>query len=195
MLTDLGRVACPCVHSLNLWQSRALGWKDNWYSLPSSPPSEVSFHAMMWRVGKGGSHGLLDMQLIHWDHRETWGRKAPYQEMLSKQAQWKFVFFVFFLQLRPSSEKDSPIRTVYFPNSLLPSHFVYNSCFFVETYASCLVMFFKFYSLNSTFTQNITHKISPDIPVYLQGHLEDQMFSHIFNLKLPSHLSGMHFPL
>ena len=56
-------------------------------------------------------------------------------------------------------------------------------------------MFFKFHSLNSTFTQNITHKIFPDIPVYLQGHLEDQMFSNILNLKLSSHLSGMHFPL
>ena len=138
MLADLGRVACPCVYSLNLWQSTALGWKDNWYSLPSSPPSEVSFHAVMWRVGKGGPHGLLDTQLIHWDHRETRGRKAPYQEVLSEEAQWKCVFFFFFfLQLRPSSEKDSPICTCYFPNSILPSHFVYDSCFFMETYSSC----------------------------------------------------------
>ena len=100
MLADLGRVACPCVYSLNLWQSTALVWKDNWYSLPSSPPSEVSFHAVMWRVGKGGPHGLLDTQLIHWDHRETRGRKAPYQEVLSEEAQWKCVFLFFFFTVK-----------------------------------------------------------------------------------------------
>lgn len=136
MLADLERVACPCVYSLNLWQSTALGWKDNWYSLPSSPPSEVSFHAVMWRVGKGGPHGLLDTVDSlgsPWSQRE----KGTLPGSVEQASSVEVCFVLFFLQLRPSSEKDSPICTCYFPNSLLSSHFVYNSCFFMDTYSSC----------------------------------------------------------
>lgn len=120
MFVDLERVACPRVHSLNLWQSRELGRKRNWYCLPP----EVSFHAMMWRVGKQGPRGLLDTQLTYWGHRETTGRKAPCQEILSKKAQWKLFFSSSDLPQRKRLRfAQATFQTQFFPltSSIIPA--------------------------------------------------------------------------
>lgn len=157
MLADLGRVACPCVYSLNLWQSTALVWKDNWYSLPSSPPSEVSFHAVMWRVGKGGPHGLLDTQLIHWDHRETRGRKAPYQEVLSEEAQWKCVFLFFFFTVKTFLRERLSNLHMLLPKLNSPLSLC---LWFLLLHGNILLLLTELRSLNSTLSTPRLPKIS-----------------------------------
>lgn len=108
---------CPLPKSLTIQRA---GRKRNWYCLPP----EVSFHVMMWRVGKQGPRGLLDTQLTYWGHRETTGRKAPCQEILSKKAQWRLFFSSSDLPQRKRLRfAQATFQTQFFPltSSIIPA--------------------------------------------------------------------------